>query len=387
MENAKTNANKASELLKESFLSLSLRKAVFSKPEDRGLVSAVAVSKLIGGRTALQLEIFHSDNKATHKNLFFADDGSDAELEKMFASFRQVNIMTTAGDCEYRRSASGNDVLLGGDKLRTSLGKAHEKLSPAANNKEKNHILRGDEPFLIALGISDERGRPHDKKLPKLRQINRFLEYVRDIEKYLPKEGTLHICDLCCGKSYLSFAVYHYFANIRRRDVKMTGADLKADVIEYCNSVAASLGFTGLSFICTDVKLFCPDTLPALVVSLHACDTATDIVLEKGAGWRAPVILSTPCCHHYMNHNIDCPCLSFISEHSMLRQKFCDAATDALRAKKLEAEGYSVDAVELVDPDDTPKNILLRAVLRGGPDEAAKKEYLAAYSFLYGKKE
>lgn len=386
MENAKTNANKAAELLKEAFLSSSLRKAVFSKPEERGLSRAVAVSKLIGGRAALQIESFHSDNKATHKNLFFADDGSEAEIGRMFASFRQVNIMTAAGDCEYRRSASGNDVLLGGDKLHASLGKAHEKLSPTANNKEKKHILRGDEPFLIALGISDERGRPHDKKLPKLRQINRFLEYVRDIEKHLPKEGTLHICDLCCGKSYLSFAVYHYFANIRHREVKMTGVDLKADVIEYCNAVAGSLGFTGLGFTCADVRLFCPETLPALVVSLHACDTATDTVLEKGAGWRAPVILSTPCCHHYMNHNLDCPQLSFISEHSMLRQKFCDSATDALRAKKLEAEGYSVDAVELVDPDDTPKNILLRAVLRGAPNEAAKEEYLAAYSFLYGTK-
>lgn len=387
MENERTNANKTAELLKDALLSLSLKKAVFSKSDSREIVRAVATAKLIGERTALQVESFHSDNKAKHLNLFPEDDSFCSDLEEIIKSFRRVNIITTAGECEYRRSSSGNDVLIGGDKLRSKLGKDPKKLVPGTNNKEKNHILRGDEPFLIALGISDEKGRPHDKKLPKLRQINRFLEYVRDIEKYLPKEGALHICDLCCGKSYLSFAIYHYFANIRRREVKMTGADLKSDVIEYCNNTAQALGFSGLSFICTDVKLFCPDTPPSLVVSLHACDTATDIVLDKGAEWRAPVILSTPCCHHYMNHNLDCPQLSFIAEHSMLRQKFCDAATDALRAKKLEAEGYSVDAVELVDPDDTPKNILLRAVLRGKPNEAAKKEYLTAYSFLYGKKQ
>ena len=385
MENEKTNVNKAAELLNDALLFQCLKKAVFSKPESREIVRAVATAKLIGGRSAIQTEIFHSDNKATHKNLFPDDGDFGSDIEKIFASFRQVNIITAVGECEYRRSSSGNDVLIGGDKLKSKLGKSPEKLAPGTNNKEKNHILRGDEPFLIALGISDEKGRPHDKKLPKLRQINRFLEYVRDIEKYLPKDGTLHICDLCCGKSYLSFAIYHYFANIRRRDVEMIGADLKADVIKYCNDTARTLGFSGLSFICTDVKLFCPNTPPSLVVSLHACDTATDIVLDKGAEWRAPVILSTPCCHHYMNHNLNCPQLSFIAEHSMLRQKFCDAATDALRAKKLEAEGYSVDAVELVDPDDTPKNILIRAVLRGKPDERAKNEYLAAYYFLYSK--
>ena len=386
----KTNVNKSIALLKEAFFSSCLKKAVFSKSEDKALVRAVVTAKVISGRSAIQTELFHSDNKAPHINSFAEGDGLDKSLEELFALFRQVNIITSAGECEYRRSASGNDVLLGGDKLKTAIGKPHEKLVPIGNDKLKNHILRGDEPFLIALGVSDASGRPHDKKLPKLRQINRFLEYVRDIEKHLPKEGALQICDLCCGKSYLSFAIYHYFAVIRRREVKMVGVDLKYDVIEYCNNTAKALGFSGLSFVCTDVNVFEPGFHPSLVVSLHACDTATDTVLNKGAEWCTPVILSTPCCHHYMNHNLDCPQLSFIAEHSMLRQKFCDAATDALRLKKLEkleSYGYSVDAVELVDPDDTPKNILLRAVLTGKPNEKAKKEYLAAYGFLYGKKE
>ena len=226
----------------------------------------------------------------------------------------------------------------------------------------------------------------HDKKLPKLRQINRFLEYIRDIDEKIPKNDVLYIADLCCGKSYLSFAVYYYFSAIKKRKVTMYCVDLKPDVIAYCADVASKVGFNGMKFTCGDVSAFEPEHKPELVVSLHACDTATDLVLDKASGWQTKVILATPCCHHEMNHNLNCPTLSFIAEHSMLRQKFCDAATDALRAKKLESFGYTVDAVELVDPDDTPKNILLRAVLSNKPSEKAKAEYKAARKFLYGDK-
>ena len=165
----------------------------------------------------------------------------------------------------------------------------------------------------------------------------------------------------------------------------MTGVDLKSDVIEYCNKTAKELGFDGLTFICGDVLEFSPAVLPSLVVSLHACDIATDIVLAKAIEWRSKVVLSTPCCHHFMNHHLNCGALSFIAEHSMLKQKFCDAATDSLRLKLLQSEGYSTEAVELVDPDDTPKNILLRAVLTGNKNAKAREEYEAAYKFLYGE--
>lgn len=376
------NIEKASELLLLCASSQTLKKAVFSKSEDENTVKMTATLKSIRGETILQTEAFTKDNKALHENIAL-DGDAQSKLFSLIEKFRQVNIISTAGECEYRRSASGNDTLLGENKLRAAFVDA-KKVGVGGNDKKKNYILSGSENFLILLGVSDKNGRPHDKKLPKLRQINRFLEYVRDMEKHLPNEGDLHICDLCCGKSYLSFAVYYYFTAIKGRRVVMTGVDLKPDVIEYCNGAAKKLGFNGLHFVCGDVTKFSPDTLPSLVLSLHACDTATDIVLNKASEWRAKVILSTPCCHHELNHTLNCAPLSFVAEHSMLRQKLCDAATDALRLKKLQAEGYEVSAVELVDPDDTPKNILLRAVKKTDGNPAALEEYKTARTFLLG---
>ena len=170
----------------------------------------------------------------------------------------------------------------------------------------------------------------------------------------------------------------------------MTGVDLKPDVVEYCNSVAKQLHFEGLEFLCGDVGKYHTEEHVHLVISLHACDIATDFVLNKAVEWNADVILSTPCCHHEMNHTLRCEALSFIADHSMLRQKLCDAATDALRLKRLEANGYSVCALELIDPEETPKNIMLRALRRGGFDrnsaEAQRlmEEYLLAKRFLVG---
>jgi hypothetical protein len=239
--------------------------------------------------------------------------------------------------------------------------------------------------------VADENGRVYDKKQSKFRQINRFLELVRDTLPHLP-EKKIVIADLCCGKSYLSFAVYHYFANVLGCEVNMTGVDLKPDVIAHCNAVAEQLNFKGLSFICGDVAAFEASEPPHLVVSLHACDTATDLVLQKAMEWKARVILSTPCCHHELSHTLNCPTLSFIAEHAMLRQKLCDAATDAMRLKLLEANGYAVDALELIDPEETPKNIMLRGIRRPSFDKSSErarelmKEYNAIYAFLTGGK-
>ena len=169
----------------------------------------------------------------------------------------------------------------------------------------------------------------------------------------------------------------------------MTGIDLKADVIAYCSDTAKALGFDGLSFICQDILQYETDALPDLVISLHACDTATDVVLEKAVAWQTPVILSTPCCHHELNKKLCCPSLSFIADYSMLRQKFCDAATDAMRLKMLEAHGYTTDALELIDPEDTPKNILLRGIRKKNPSAETLARAQALYQdirqFLMGK--
>ncbi len=370
-----------------------LKKAVLSRPSDKTLVKTVLSPALIGGSPCLQAESFHADNKVTHKNIPTAEPSAADALDALLSGYAQINIYTALGDCELRTTSKGKALALGADKLEKKLESAPtpESNEPqGGNNRQKNYILHGGEPFLIRLGVSDRNGRVYDKKQAKFRQINRFLELVRDVEDRLP-EGEIYICDLCCGKSYLSFAVYHYFANIKGYTVHMTGIDLKRDVMELCARVAHDVGFEGLEFICGDINEFVTKNKPQLVISLHACDIATDIVLEKAAEWRADVILSTPCCHHELNAAISCEALSFITDYSMLRQKLCDAATDALRLKRLEAHGYEVAALELIDPEETPKNIMLRAVRKKSFDcrsvaaERARQEYLAAKRFLCGE--
>ena len=364
------------------------KKAVFSKPSQSDISRAVATLRFVGKRSVIQIEYFTKDNKALHKNIALDEASFDSDIEAVISEFMQINVFTACGDCEYRCSKSGNSTVIGGDKLINKLDSyvsVEASENTLKNNNKKDYILNGDEPFLKLLGICDQSGRIHDKRQAKFRQINRFLEHIRDVLKYLP-EGDIRICDLCCGKSYLSFAVYHYFANVLNRKVSMTGVDLKEDVIEYCSDVSAKLGFDGLEFICGDITKYETEVTPQLVISLHACDTATDIVLEKAAEWKADVILSTPCCHHELNHKLDCPELEFIAKYSMLRQKLCDAATDAMRLKLLESKGYNTDALELIDPEDTPKNIMLRAIKRKQvnkrAEEAAAKEYSEIRKFL-----
>ena len=343
-----------------------LRRVVLSKPLDATRVRAVLTPKRIGGRDVYQVETFYRDNKARHQNI---ELDAREELLEQLALYGQVNVLTTlaGGDCELRRASSGKQTLLRGTRLYRQLLELEAsdgRTNTDSNDRKKQYILNGGEPFLQALGVSDVNGRVYDKKQSKFRQINRFLELLRDVEQHLPEDGTIHVCDLCCGKSYLSFAVYHYLTAIKGRRLVMECVDLKPDVVADCSDVAKRLGFDGLRFICGDVGKFEPSegAHVHLVVSLHACDTATDLVLGKAMEWQSEVVLSTPCCHHELNHTLDCPELACIAEHSMLRQKLCDAATDAMRLLLLEANGYEAKALELIDPEETPKNVMLRAV-------------------------
>ncbi len=365
-----------------------LKKAVLSKHSSPDIAKTTLTVRQIGGKNCLQAESLHTDNKAKHQNM---EIGETDALLSLLATAGQINILTTLGDAEYRTAKSGKVTLLGGDALQKKLAGATPAVPVVQtlfNNREKQYILNGNEPFLIKLEVSDKNGRVHDKKRAKFRQINRFLELVRDIEDKLPAQGQLRICDLCCGKSYLSFAVYHYFAVIKGRDVRMTGVDLKEDVIEFCNATAQSLGFDGLEFLCGDVGKYHTEDKVHLVISLHACDIATDLVLSRALAFKADVILSTPCCHHAMSPMLSSPSLDFITQHSMLRQKLCDAATDALRLKILEAHGYKTAALELIDPEETPKNILLRGIRKKNPDpaamQAAREDAERIRAFLLG---
>lgn len=385
--------NNAVSLIIESVRAGVLRKAVFSKPTSANELKTEISPVKLGEKLMLRSVSLMKDGKAIQKNLALDDAES---IGAMAIEHSQINILTTIGDAEFKCSKSGKELLSGDRKIRSaiSVGVSEEKTVCAeSNDRKKNHILSGNESFLIELGICDRSGRIHDKKQHKFRQICRFLEYVEDIYRHLPKEGRLLIYDLCCGKSYLSFAIYHYFTVIKKREIEMTGVDLKADVIEYCSGVASRLGYDGLSFICGDINEFAPGTEPHLVVSLHACDVATDIVLRYAASHRAGVILSTPCCQRELSAKINCPELEFVSKYPILRRKMCDALTDSLRLSYLASHGYSVEACELVDPDDTPKNILLRAVrIKNFDPQSArakklKEEFENTCAFLLGESE
>ncbi|MBQ8258234.1 MAG: SAM-dependent methyltransferase [Clostridia bacterium] len=369
--------NNAVSLILDAVSAGVLRKAVFSKPASAEELKTELSPVKIGERLMLRRVSLMKDGKAIQKNIAV----DDAEtLGALVLAYSQINILTTVGDAEFKCSKSGKELLSGDRKIKNAISSGVEKdkiVSAGSNDRKKNHILSGNESFLIELGICDKNGRIHDKKQHKFRQICRFLEYVEDIYPNLPREGKLLIYDLCCGKSYLSFAIYHYFTAIKKRDVEMTGVDLKADVIEYCSGVASRLGYDGLSFICGDINEFAPGTEPHLVVSLHACDVATDIVLRYAASHRAGVILSTPCCQRELSSKIDCRELEFVSKYPILRRKMCDALTDSLRLSFLASRGYTVEACELVDPDDTPKNILLRAVrIKNFDPESARAQKL-----------
>jgi SAM-dependent methyltransferase len=291
------------------------------------------------------------------------------------------------GDAEMKCGKNGT-VVLGKDKLMRKLSDAapaFESAIEALDNKKKR-LLSGEEEFLICLGVSDKSGRVHDKKQGKFRQINKFLEYVEEIYCELPSDKELCIYDLCCGKSYLSFAVYHYLTVMKQRRVYMLGIDLKHDVMEFCNSKARELGFKDMHFITDDITKTPSDRRPDMVISLHACDVATDIVLDTAVKLGAKVILSTPCCHRELSASINTPELSFVTKYPKLKRSLCDSLTDALRLERLAAFGYEVSATELVDPEDTPKNTLLRAIKRNGGSEESKKNYEKLLEFLLGDK-
>jgi len=334
------------------------------------------------GGLMLQLAVYTEDGKVRHINIP-ASDAPARLADLLLSDFAQLNIATLRGDFEARRAKDGSPVIT---KKLPKKGGAAAPTPPGAHNREKNVILHEGSHlgFLSALGLADSAGKIFDKMRPKYRQINRFLEYLADVVGRLPAEGEIYALDLCCGKSYLTFAAYYYLTSILGRKVKMVGVDRKHDVIKYCENLAGTLGWDGLSFICGDIEGFAPEREPDLVLSLHACDTATDIVLAKAAQSGAKVILSTPCCQHELYGLMSTPPagLDALCSQPLIKHKLTDAFTDALRVLYLEAYGYSVSAVELVDPVETPKNTLIRAVLTRSCDLNARRRYEEACAFL-----
>ncbi|MBO7303968.1 MAG: SAM-dependent methyltransferase [Clostridia bacterium] len=365
-----------------------IKKLVFSRPTDGEIAKVSARLCAHRQNKFLAFEYSLPGNTVSQKNL--ARDSALVEVEELLKKFRQANLITTAGDAEYKLSKGERDVLLGGG-LKSKLcgdGATFERALDELERK-KNYLLTGSEDFLIALGVSDKSGRVHDKKQGKFRQINRFIEHIEDIYGKLPREGNISVYDLCCGKSYLSFAVYYYLTAVKGRGVKMLGVDLKRDVISWCAALAARLGYSGMQFICGDISAISADEAPDMVISLHACDVATDIVINRAIALGAKIILSTPCCHRYLNGKISAEALRFVTEYPHLKNKLCEAITDAIRLSRLSAAGYKVTALELTDPENTPKNTLLRAVreenVNGATLDTRKQKYTEILKFVLGE--
>ena len=349
-------------LVTESVRREVLKKLVFSRPKSSEISKVSARLCSHRGNRVLALEYSLPGNTVSQKNI--KESLIQDELSGLVLEYKQANLITTLGNAEYKISKSDKEVLLGGDSLLKRLDGNVPNFESAieALDKRKNYILKGDEDFLIALGISDKNGRVHDKRQAKYRQINRFLEHIEDIYDDLPKDRQIIIYDLCCGKSYLSFAVYYYLTAIKGRDTSLLGIDLKRDVIDWCDSLAKKLSYRGMRFICDDISNTPDDITPDMVISLHACDIATDIVLNRATALKAKIILSTPCCHKYLKGKIKNKALSFVTDYPQLSNKLCEAITDSIRLLRMSAEGYKVSALELTDPENTPKNTLLKAV-------------------------
>lgn len=245
-----------------------------------------------------------------------------------------------------------------------------------SHNRTKKYIIQEGKPvaFMIDLGVMGQDGKIIRTRYDKFRQINRFLEYIEDILPKLDKERELTIIDFGCGKSYLTFAMYYYLKELKGYNIRIIGLDLKADVIEHCNELRTRYGYDKLDFYVGDIATYKDVDKVDMVVTLHACDTATDYALAKAVKWGAEVILSVPCCQHEANRTIKSDILSPVMDYGILKERMAAIVTDAARAKLLTANGYDTQILEFIDMEHTPKNLLIRAVKSSKEDISAREK-------------
>ncbi len=241
-------------------------------------------------------------------------------------------------------------------------------LPDMSHNRAKQYLLKEGVPvpFLVDLGIQTGEGLIVHSRYDKFRQINRYLEFVEDILPTLIKKESIHIIDFGCGKSYLTFALYYYLHELKGMNVTITGLDLKADVIAKCSRLAEEYGYDQLRFCQGDISTFQGADQADMVVTLHACDTATDYAIKKAVDWNAKVIFAVPCCQHEVNGQIESELLKPVLKYGLLKERLAAIVTDAVRANLLEEAGYDTQVLEFIDMEHTPKNILIRAVKREG---------------------
>ncbi len=298
---------------------------------------------------------YNYKNKVLHKNLEPAEAINEI-VNLLDENFKQGVIFAKKSDYHILISKREKVTILKKKSTKEKVDLSH--------NRKKTYIIEDGEPcdFLIRLGVMNENGKVASKRYDKFRQINRFLEMVADVIPKIKVDGGLNIIDFGCGKSYLTFALYHYLVNILNLDVNIIGLDLKRDVINFCNEVAMDLNYNRLKFIHGDIKDYNDFDKVDMVVTLHACDTATDAALVKAVNWEAKAILSVPCCQHEFYDKIQNPILDPMLSHGIIKEKLSSLVTDSLRANVLEILGYQVQLLEFIDMEHTPKNILIRAI-------------------------
>ncbi|MEF2244271.1 class I SAM-dependent methyltransferase [Paenibacillus sp. IITD108] len=359
-----------------------LLQATLSQPRRKdGSIASKTIVRAVLLKNVLHFQFeYHVDNKVLHENVDKSLTSSKL-VSLIEENYRQVLFKTRQEEVQLLLSKKGKAAM----RSQKAAGKMQQ--TDLQHNRQKQRVLEEGTavPFLVELGIMAPDGTVRAKKQDKYRQINRFLEMVSDILPALPADRPLTIVDFGCGKSYLTFALYHLLAVQQGREISIIGLDLKVDVIAFCSELARKLGYDKLKFLVGDIadyeELQCAD----MVVTLHACDTATDAALAKAVRWNASVIMSVPCCQHELFRQIENEALSPLLSHGLLKERFSALATDAARGQLLEVAGYKVQMLEFIDAEHTPKNIMIRATRsqRQGKASAQWQEYLRYKELLH----
>lgn len=362
------------ELLSQ-ILNKDLVQIILSNSQNKEFASKVKVRPvLIKGELQFQ-ETLYRGNQVFHENY---DAVAMAErLEKQLTeTFRQGEFQGGNMNATVLVSKKGKMTI----KTKMLQGNApkQRELSDLSHNREKQYILKEGVAvdFLVGLGVQTQDGKVTKNRYDKFRQINRYLEFIEDVLDKLPTDRTIRIIDFGCGKSYLTFAMYYYLHVLQKRDIMVTGLDLKKDVIEHCNELAKKCGYDKLTFEVGDISTYEGSDAVDMVVSLHACDTATDYALEKAVKWGASVIMAVPCCQHEVNKQMTCRELQPILKYGLIKERMAALITDAVRANILEEQGYDTQILEFIDMEHTPKNLLIRAVKRSGNVRITGKKYV-----------
>ena len=299
-----------------------------------------------------------SDGKKEYHKNYRKEELLAQIAEWMQRDYRQLQMDTTTQSIQALVSKKGKV------SVKQKIVPQKREARTLEHNRKKRYLLEEGTPvpFLVDLGVMTPEGKIVKSRYDKFRQINRYLEFVEDILPELDTDRELTLIDFGCGKSYLTFALYYYLTVQKKYRIRMIGLDLKRDVMEHCQELADRYGYDRLTFLTGDIADYDGVDQVDMVVSLHACDTATDYALEKALQWNAKVIFAVPCCHHEVNRQIHSEQMRPILKYGLIQERMSSLLTDAFRADVLELEGYRVQVLEFIDMEHTPKNILIRAV-------------------------